>query len=235
MRIPLQKYTFVLLLCTAIISSCSKGEPTNPKEPEEPVQALPEMPVGELPANAETCSDFEAVPGKTDKATIFFSWSASENASSYLLEVFESNTEVSSATVTDTTAELTLEKGKSYSWTVTAKNTLGETPSNTFSFTTPGEPIGNFVPYAAEIAIAFNENNGELAISWVGNDEDGDALTYDVIVKEDDVIIAEHIDLTMLELNPIVASLGTTYIVEVKSKDNFGNFSVSTHTLKIQD
>ena len=230
MKTPFQKYSCLSLLCLAIIFSCSKGESN---DIEETVLSWPEIPVGELPANAETCSDFEAVPGETDKATIFFSWSAAENATSYLVKVLESGTEVGSTTVTATTTELTLEKGKSYSWSITAKNKLGETQSNTFSFTTPGEPIGNFAPYAAEISVDLNESNDELAISWMGNDEDGDSLTYDVIIKEDDVIIREYLDLTVVQLDPINTSAGLTYIVQVISRDSFGNFSVSTHTFRI--
>jgi hypothetical protein len=149
------------------------------------------------------------------------------------LEVFESDTEIGSVTVTTTTTELILEKGKSYSWTVTAINKNGETPSNTFSFTTPGEPIGNFVPYAAEISMHFNESSGELDISWVGNDEDGDSLTYDVIVKKNDAIIEEHSNLTVVALDSITAFGNTTYTVQVISKDPFGNFSVSSQTLNI--
>jgi heme/copper-type cytochrome/quinol oxidase subunit 2 len=235
MKIPFQKKPLIFFLCIAMICSCSKGESNDPKEPEEAVLILPGKPVGVLPANAETCSDFEAVPGETDKATILFSWSAAENASSYLVTVFESDTEVSSATVTITMTELTLEKGKSYSWTIKATNKDGETQSNTFSFTTPGEPIGNFAPYAAEISMDFNESNGELVVSWVGKDEDGDPLTYDVIVEEGDIIVEEHEDLTTVELNPITASAGVVYTVQVTSKDSFGNFSISTLTLKIED
>lgn len=230
------KHSFIFFIFIAVIFSCNKGGSNDSKEPpEQPIAMVPGKPEAILPKNAETCSDFKEVQGETDKAIILFSWSTAANATSYIVEVFESDITVSNATVTTTTTELTLEKGKSYSWRITAKNTDGETQSNTFSFITPGEPLGNFAPYAAEISMDYNTNNGELIISWVGDDEDGDSLTYDVIVKEDDLTIAELNDLAAVELDPISYVAGTLYFVQVTSKDSFGNFSVSTNTLKIED
>ncbi|MEQ8419551.1 MAG: hypothetical protein RIB64_06050 [Arenibacter algicola] len=231
MKTLLQRYTMVFTFLIAFIAGCSKsGSETNKME-----SILPGKAVGILPVNGETCTDFEEVSGEANMATITISWSAAENASSYLVQVFESDVEIGDATATTNQSKFTLEKGKSYSWMVTAKNNNGETQSDTFSFITPGEAIGNYVPFAAEITMLYNTNNGELAISWIGNDGDGDLLTYDVVVMENDAIIEEQEDLTTVELDPINALAGATYNVQVKSKDSFGNFSISIHTITIAD
>ena len=85
------------------------------------------------------------------------------------------------------------------------------------------------------ITMDFNAETRALVISWIGKDEDGDTLTYDVFVKENDEIIIDDKDLTIVALSPIIAVAGATYVVQVTSKDSFGNLAVSTQTLKITD
>lgn len=228
----LQKHKLVLILLIILIGACTKsGTPPEDIKPE-----LPGKPEGILPANAETCSDFEEVIGAADKAAILFSWSPSENTTNYLLRVFASETEVSSSTVSTTEAKLTLEKGKSYTWSITAKNGTGEAISNTLSFTTPGRVIGNFAPYAAEINTEYNSTSSELSISWSGSDEDGDILTYDASVKDgggNDIL--NQTNLSESILNPISVTLGETYTIRITSRDGSSNFSISAFTVKVGD
>jgi hypothetical protein len=221
-----------LLICLTILYSCSSESSNDSNETDiENPATLPGKPVGILPINAETCSDFEEVPGETDKAIIYFSWSVADNASSYVMEVFESGSKVNTSTVGTTSTKLTLDKGKSYSWTVTAINQDGENTSNTFSFITPGQPISNFAPYAAEISVDFDSANHEMTITWVGSDEDNDPLTYDVIIMENGITLEQYEDLTESGIAPISVSINATYTIKVTSKDNFGNFSVSTQSI----
>jgi hypothetical protein len=219
----------------ALISACSKsGVPLKASIAEELI--LPEKPIGILPANAETCSDYKEVAGATDKAVIFFSWSTAENANNYLVQVFESGAEVYNSTVSSNEVELTLDKGKTYSWKITAKNNDGEAQSSTLSFTTPGQPIGNFTPYAAQIYTNYNGATSELGISWTGGDEDGDTLTYDIKVTDSsgkEIVVEAGLSGTTLA--PVLVNTGETYTIQITSKDNFGNYSISTHTEKIND
>ncbi|MEQ8217877.1 MAG: hypothetical protein RIM68_00940 [Arenibacter sp.] len=223
-------HQLVMVLFVALISACSKSAPALKASVEEEL-IMPDKAIGILPANAETCSDFKELPGDDNKATIYFSWSTAENALSYLVQVFEGGTEINNITVTTAETELTLEKGKSYTWTVTAINNDGETVSSTFSFTTPGQPIGNYAPYAAQIITDYNVSDSELSISWIGSDEDGDTLTYDVKVSDTDGNeLVDQTNLSATSLDPISISTGKTYTIQITTRDNFGNFSIATHT-----
>lgn len=226
------RHSFIFFILIVIVSSCEEAA-TN--ELDDLSIELVGKPEGILPTNAETCSDFTEVEGEIDKAIIFFTWSAAANADNYLIEVIATGMVTSSATVNTTSTELILKKGTSYSWRITAKNDSSETQSDTFSFITPGEGTGNFAPYAADITMDFNAETSALVISWIGKDKDGDTLTYDVFVKENDEIIIDDKDLTIVALSPIIAVAGATYVVQVTSKDSFGNFAISTQTLKITD
>jgi len=232
MKMQLLKQTFASILLIVLTNACNKSSSTpDPITPE-----IPGVPVGILPANAETCSDFEEVPGATNKATIFFSWSKAENATGYLVQLFESETEVHSLALTATEAEFVLDKGKLYSWMVIAENSAGSTPSSTMSFTTPGEAIGNYAPYAAEISAEYDNNTSEITISWIGSDEDGDPLTYDIQVRDaEDILIVDETGLDESTMNPISVSPGELYTIKVTSKDDFGNFSISTSTVRASD
>ncbi len=235
MKRLIRKYILLLLPIVALIGACSKsGVPLKASIPEELI--LPEKPIAILPVNAETCSDYKEVAGATDKAVIFFSWSTAENANNYLVQVFESGAEVYNSTVNSNEVELTLDKGTTYSWKITAKNNDGESQSATFSFTTPGQPIGNFTPYAAQITTEFNNATSELAISWTGSDEDGDTLIYDIKVTDTSGNeIVDETGWTDTTMEPISVNNGETYTVQITSKDSFGNYSISTHTEKIVD
>ncbi len=98
-----------------------------------------------------------------------------------------------------------------------------------FIETNTSQAIGNYVPYAAVISVAFNSSTSEMAISWVGSDEDGDTLIYEVVVKEDEIILLEVTNIAEDFLNSIAFIPTATYTIEVISKDNFGNFSISKH------
>jgi len=217
----------LLLVFALMVSSCDEPSTDEPKDDDPKI--LPGKSVAILPENMETCSDFSEVAGETDKASVVFKWTSAENAAGYLLQVFESETEIASKPVETTETEVILDKGKTYFWMVTAANEDGVTTSDTFSFTAPGEAVGNYVPYAAEINFEYNSSTTELDISWIASDLDGDTLIYDVIVKENATEIVVQNDLEVTNLETIDAIPGTYYWVQVKSKDPHGNFSISTH------
>lgn len=234
MKILVPFRPLVILFLVGLIGSCSKSAPAL-KASEEEELIMPDKVIGILPANAETCSDFNEVPGDDEKASILFSWSSASNALNYLLQVFDGGTEVNSIAVTTAETELILEKGKLYTWTITAKNNDGETVSSTFSFTTPGQPIGNYAPYAAQIVTDYNDSASELSVSWTGSDEDGDSLTYDIKVTDTDGnTLVDQTNLSVTTLDPISVSTGKTYTIQITTNDNFENFSIATHIEKIE-
>ena len=187
---------------------------------------IPAMAQGVFPINGEPCADIESISGEPLKVSVRFQWTSAEFANNYNLMVFESLNEIYNETFMSLEADVILDTGKTYTWTVTSKNSDGETGSDTNSFTTPGEPVGNYVPYAAVISVEFNTTTSDMDVSWIGNDEDGDTLTYNVSVIENNNLLIEFTNLTIDFLNSIPYTPTTSYTVEVVCKDKFGNFSI---------
>lgn len=230
---PKIKLFICLIFIGIIISSCDKGSDTDTeKQTDNP---LPTKVLGTLPTNGEPCSDYNLVPNDDSKVSILFKWNASQNAVNYDLIVMEGAQEAAKTTVGALEASLTLDKGKTYSWTVTSKNETGNTISDTYSFTTPGQAIGNYAPYSAEIAMNFNTTNQNLNISWAAEDEDGDSLTFDVAVFEGETLLQEVFEMTTNSLEGFPYSNGTSYYVKITTKDVAGNFSVSEKTATAPD
>ncbi|OYX85484.1 MAG: hypothetical protein B7Y83_04565 [Flavobacteriales bacterium 32-34-25] len=217
--------TVFLLVGLGLMVSCGGGSDSSG----EPEVKLPAKPTLALPVNGETCSDFTVVANNDAKAEIRFTWAATANASNYILKVTQSGTEVVNQMLTTTAYNVVLDKGKTYFWTVTAKNSDGENISATNSFTTPGEPIGNYVPYAA--VINFNVDNGTsmASLSWVGKDEDSTVseLKYDIEIKEDNIVIQSLTNKTQTSVADFVAKLNSTYQIKINTIDKNGSFSSS--------
>jgi hypothetical protein len=215
----------------SLFTSCSSGPseepPEQPKNP--PVKA-----VGVLPANGEPCSDFQSVPDEELKISILFKWDSAQNVNSYILVISEGANEVVRNTYTTIEANVILNRGKTYAWSVTSVNKDGETKSDTYSFTTPGVQLGNYAPYAANISVNFDANTSLMAASWTGADEDGDDLIYDARIFQGDTLVQESLDLTETSLDPIPFIPFTEYTIEVVSRDNFGNFSIARYITEYQ-
>ena len=209
-----------------ILFSCGGGG--GGEEPPIEQKNPPAKAIGVLPANGEPCSDYEEVSGSDTKVLILFKWNAAQFAQSYEVVVSDGNNEIARKSVGTLETKIELDRGKTYSWQINSINGDGEATSNTNSFTTPGVPVGNYVPYAAEITIGFDTVNLEMTVSWVGNDADGDELTYDITVWENGSIILEETDYAQDSFDPITIKNGEIYTVEVISKDSFGNSSIST-------
>lgn len=218
--------TIFLFLGLGLMVSCGGG---GSDSPDEPVVNLPAKPILTLPLNGETCSDFAVVANNDTKAEISFTWGVTAHASSYVLKVSQSGTQVVNQTLTATTFKAVLDKGKTYSWTVTAKNTDGENLSATNSFTTPGNPVGNYVPYAAIINFNVNSSTSMATLSWVGKDEDSNAseLKYDISIKEDTVSKLSLTNQTQTSVADFVVKLNSTYQITIKTIDKNGSYSNS--------
>tara|TARA_B100000949_G_scaffold235613_1_gene260463 strand:+ start:8301 stop:9017 length:717 start_codon:yes stop_codon:yes gene_type:complete len=213
-----------------LLVSCSDGGGSDdgPEPPPAQIETLPVKAIGTLPTNGETCSDYEEVVGDEFKVLVLFNWDAAQFAESYLLTILEGNSQVFNNSFTTLSTSVELDRGKTYTWSVTSINEDGQTNGDSYSFTTPGVPTGNFVPYTAEITVMFDEASSEMTVSWVGSDEDGDPLTYDVKVFEEGMSIFESLDLAVSEIGPLSFKFNTDYGVEVISRDDSGSFSIST-------
>lgn len=222
------QFTSALILLTALLqTACGGSESTGGEDPFIDGPVLPGKAVGTLPVNGEPCVDYQPVAGSDTRVEVSFQWNSALNADSYLLIVLDGLSEVFRSSYTTRQASVELDRGKTYSWSVVAVNTDGQTLGDTYSFTTPGIPEGNFAPYAAEISMDFNTVDGTLSVTWTGSDPDGDPITFDVRVLEDGLILAEEFDLSTGALTPLPFKGRTAYTVEVYSRDNKGSFSVS--------
>tara|TARA_R110002153_G_scaffold7399_3_gene33302 strand:+ start:1299 stop:2000 length:702 start_codon:yes stop_codon:yes gene_type:complete len=224
------KYFTGLALVFVSLNSCDKSTPTDTeKQVDKPV---PTKATGTLPANGEPCSEFEPIPNDDTKVSILFKWNAAQNTVNYELKVLLGNEQAATTTVGGQEATVNLDRGKTYTWTVTSKNESGSTVSDTYSFTTPGLSEGNYAPYSAEILTEFETVEKLLTVSWIGSDEDGDDLTYDVIITENETVILEEIDFVNTSISGIGYTNNTNYTINIISKDGTGNFSVSEVSVK---
>ncbi|WP_140485339.1 hypothetical protein [Flavobacterium sp. GSA192] len=217
--------TIFLFVGLGLIASCGSGGDS----PAEPEVKLPEKSILALPVNGETCSAFGVIANDDTKAEINFSWGAASHADSYILKITQAGNLVVNQTLSTTTHKAILDKGKTYSWTITAKNTDGENLSTTHSFTTPGKPIGNYVPYAAVINFNINSSTSMASLSWIGKDEDSNTneLKYDISIKEDNVSKVSLTNQTQTSLADFAVKLNSTYQIKINTIDKHGSYSSS--------
>lgn len=236
MKNPISIPYILIFTSLIVLVSCGGGDESvgdDFMEPPTQNETLPTKSVGTLPANGEPCSDYEEVEGDDSKIVVFFTWNAAQFAESYVLTVFEDGSEVFSGSQTSLSANAQLDRGKTYTWSVTSVNSDGQTNGDTYSFTTPGIPVGNYAPYAAEITVTFDPEF--MSVSWIGNDEDGDDLTYDVTIFEGDEQILELNDISNTQIDPIDYMPNMEYMVQINSKDPLGSSSESTLSTSAPD
>lgn len=215
----------VLFVVLLLIVSCGGGSDSIVERKIN----LPGTPVLSLPINGETCGDYTVVAGNAAKAEISFSWATTAYATSYVLVVNQAGTEVVNQEITTTSYKVVLDKGKTYSWTVTAKNKDGVKASATNSFSTPGTPVGNYVPYAAVINFSVNRNTSMATLSWVGKDEDSNAseLKYDIEIKKDNTVVQSLTNQSQTSVTDFAAILNATYQIKINTIDKYGSYSNS--------
>ena len=99
--------------------------------------------------------------------------------------------------------EVSLEKGKPYSWQITSKNknTSKTAKSEIWKFYLSGAANTNHAPFPAEIIAPKNDavvSAGSIELSWKVSDVDvGDTHTFDVLIDESDastVISQDQVD-----------------------------------------
>ena len=110
-----------------------------------------------------------------------FEWSSAEFASKYEITLFDASGGILHfKETTQTSTSLIVPKGAALTWYVKAINESGESISETFSTTSPGETVPNTLPLIN--AVVFDTHNNRI-IARV-QDSEGDALYYDALSAE---------------------------------------------------
>ena len=175
------------------------------------------------PANNTQCLEVDKVK---------FEWNKSDNTDTYTITIIDL---ISSATVTQNTStntvEITLTKGKPYSWQITSKNksTSKTAKSEVWKFYLSGAADSNHAPFPAEIIAPKNETTvsaGSIELSWKVSDVDvGDTHKFDV--KLDKTNATTVICTDQADTKKTVTLTAGVYYWRVIAKDNNGNHSES--------
>ena len=134
------------------------------------------------PANNTQCLEIDNVT---------FEWNKSENTESYTITIINLDSkEVTNKNSNTNSIEVSLEKGKPYSWQITSKNksTSKTAKSEIWKFYLSGAANTNHAPFPAEIIAPKNDavvSAGSIELSWKVSDVDvGDTHTFDVMLDE---------------------------------------------------
>ncbi|SUZ86091.1 uncharacterized protein METZ01_LOCUS38945 [marine metagenome] len=175
------------------------------------------------PANNSQCLEVDKVK---------FEWNKSDNTDTYTITIIDL---ISSTTVTQNTStntvEITLPKGRPYSWQITSKNesTSKTAKSEVWKFYLSGAADSNHAPFPAEIIAPKNETTvsaGSIELSWKVSDVDvGDTHKFDV--KLDKTNATTVISTDQADTKKTVTLTAGVYYWRVVAKDNNGNHSES--------
>ena len=175
------------------------------------------------PANNTQCLEVDKVK---------FEWNKSDNTDTYTITIIDL---ISSATVTQNTStntvEITLTKGKPYSWQITSKNksTSKTAKSEVWKFHLSGAADSNHAPFPAEIIAPKNDTTvsaGSIELSWKVSDVDvGDTHKFDV--KLDKTNATTVICTDQADTKKTITLTAGVYYWRVIAKDNNGNHSES--------
>ncbi|PVD18065.1 hypothetical protein V512_014425 [Mesotoga sp. Brook.08.105.5.1] len=119
-----------------------------------------------------------------------------------------------------------IEKGRVYTWKVTAINEFDKrSSSEEFSFTT----LQNMLPNEPSCLFPGNGTDNypdAVILQWVCEDPEGDRLSYDVIFGEGDALCTREIGIPSSKLLVSELKSGTQYFWKVIAKDDYGGVTV---------
>ena len=137
------------------------------------------------PANNTQCLEIDNVT---------FEWNKSENTESYTITIINLDSkEVTNKNSNTNSIEVTLTKGKPYSWQITSKNksTSKIAKSEVWKFYLSGAANTNHAPFPAEIISPKNDavvSEGNIELSWKVSDVDvGDTHKFDIKLDKEGV------------------------------------------------
>ena len=227
--------SFIKFLIFALaLSSCGgKDAPPTPPAPEQ----TRELGAFNLvfPDNNLICTEGEDIGD--NEVSINFLWSESENATSYILEVKNLDTqEVTNNSSTTLEKSITLAKDAQFSWTVTA--VLGDKTkkSNPWNFYSEGIAEENFAPFPANVEVTDNLDS-TIYITWDGSDLDNDITSYELYFGTENNFPLELIHSNAEGLpNEFTHSItyGVNYRLALKTIDSRNNRSTTVKLVNFQ-
>lgn len=218
------KKSHFVYLALLFVWSCTK-DPANPTAP-----------TLQFPANNEACLEGESLNDTQKNVT--FQWTQSSNAESYEITIknLEAQTEQLYPS-TGTGQTVALQKGKPYSWSVSALGAAGTQPaeSETWKFYLAGDNVINYAPFPPELitprsgATLTPNQEGEINLSWSSSDVDGDLTSFTVYLdKTNGSTKLKEIPFEAETMSLKVAvDLNTTYYWRVVATDANNNASDS--------
>ncbi|GAA4273918.1 hypothetical protein U6A24_01740 [Aquimarina gracilis] len=223
---------YILIALVVVLQSCGGSD-------DGPGQELAPTELGAFdltfPDNNEICS--EGVDISNTTVEIPFRWTASENATSYTIEVTDTETgKKYEATTRSTSGAVILPKGTPFTWKVTATASDKTKDSNAErNFYSEGISTSNHIPFPALITLQDNKD-GTINILWEGSDLDNDIDIYEVYIQNNQTGEDPKLISTTKEdnISNVVIDYGTEYSLEVITKDLNGNSSSSKKTFKFR-
>lgn len=180
----MKNYLFGLLTLIYFIS-CSKGEAPAPVTPTPPAVVLE---IGEfaleLPENNKEC---ESGVVNGDKSEVEFKWKTAKNATKYELKLTDllTGSSVTYPDIATNSKVITLSRGKSYAWTITASNSSSKPlTSSSWKFYLAGDGKSNRAPapataiYPVPGSTVRLNSAAAIKFEWSSQDPDKDVLTY---------------------------------------------------------
>ena len=234
----MKKYIAIFIIALQALASCSSDSDPNP-EPEPNVDAPGEANLS-LPTNNKECEQGE-VSGNS--ATVNFAWQASADTDTYDLKItnLDDNTVTNRTGLSETSTDISLERGHPYSWVITSKNSgAATTNSEVWKFYLAGDGESNFAPFPASAVLpspgaTVNPTNGTVTLEWENVvDPDGDDVTYTLYADDIDGFQEppaewQNITETSAEL-PVSAN--TVYYWRVVTSDGTNSASSSIYSFK---
>jgi hypothetical protein len=221
---------FYLLVTFFFINGCSKTDSNDPL-PVTPAKPTPILEIGEfnleLPENNKDC---ESGLINQEKADVEFKWKAASNATKYeiqITDVLDSKT-TKYPDVVGTSKTISLLRGKSYTWSISATNTVSKAvTSATWKFYLSGDGKANRAPNAAKAVYpvpgsTINLNAaGNVKFEWSAEDPDKDVLTYSIRIDTmgSNQKLSGNLFDTKTPLHEIKLPLGKIYFWSVITKD----------------
>lgn len=198
----------IFLIATFFLISCggggSNGGDTPPTPPSPKTEKKPEEVIPQRPSDSQLCIDSQ----------VRFAWEKARYATEYVLKIFNANGSIFvEYKTTKLEKNISLEKGKSYSWHVIARNNAGESISATKVFVTEGDVVININPYS-KVTLLSDSNKVRMKFF----DAEKQSLKYTLYYSSDKNftdadIISEH--------RNIVVSAGQTIETVIPFNQDF--------------